>query len=268
MRRLAFATCLAVIMLVSSGAAQAQSQAAEPSAYRPTIERALQEFDLGHFEEARREFTKAHELFPNARTLRGLGFSEFELRNYVDCVSRLEGALASEVRPLNDAQRHETRALLARARDYVGEIKLELSPANTQVLLDGMPLPMEALHPLLLNVGMHELEFRAEGRVHERRSLNIAGGEVETVVVRLVALVPGPDSSASRGTEVPAHQGDQHVESKPIYKRWWLWTLVGVVVAGAAAGTVLALQSKETEYKSAPSEYTPTGVALRPLWQH
>jgi hypothetical protein len=31
----------------------------------------------------------------------------------------------------------------------------------------------------------------------------------------------------------------------PIYKKWWFWTIVGAVVAGAAAGTVVALQPGE-----------------------
>ena len=32
---------------------------------------------------------------------------------------------------------------------------------------------------------------------------------------------------------------------KPIYKKWWFWTIVGAVVAGAAAGTAVALQPGE-----------------------
>ncbi|MCA9665446.1 MAG: hypothetical protein KC503_07655 [Myxococcales bacterium] len=31
----------------------------------------------------------------------------------------------------------------------------------------------------------------------------------------------------------------------PIYKRWWFWTAIGVVVAGATVGTVLALQPED-----------------------
>jgi tetratricopeptide (TPR) repeat protein len=33
----------------------------------------------------------------------------------------------------------------------------------------------------------------------------------------------------------------------PFYKRWWFWTAVGVVAAGATVGTVLALQPEDQQ---------------------
>src|SRR5688572_7254192 len=51
--------------------------------YKRAVEEALKEYGLGHFEEARSLFRRAHGIYPNARTLRGLGMVEFELRHYV-----------------------------------------------------------------------------------------------------------------------------------------------------------------------------------------
>jgi len=31
----------------------------------------------------------------------------------------------------------------------------------------------------------------------------------------------------------------------PIYKAWWLWTIVGVVVVGVAVGTTVALVTSQ-----------------------
>jgi hypothetical protein len=42
------------------------------------------EFEAGHLEDSRALFTRAHSTQPNARTLRGLGIAEFELRKYVE----------------------------------------------------------------------------------------------------------------------------------------------------------------------------------------
>ncbi|MCB9558072.1 MAG: hypothetical protein H6707_18300 [Deltaproteobacteria bacterium] len=44
---------------------------------------------------------------------------------------------------------------------------------------------------------------------------------------------------------------------RPIYKRWWFWTAIGVVVAGGATATALALGA---ERKSAPSGSLDPGV--------
>ncbi|GAC1421259.1 MAG: hypothetical protein NVSMB57_14880 [Actinomycetota bacterium] len=38
----------------------------------------------------------------------------------------------------------------------------------------------------------------------------------------------------------------------PMYKRWWLWTVVGVVAAGAATGLALGLTSQRTESSLMP----------------
>jgi hypothetical protein len=37
------------------------------------------------------------------------------------------------------------------------------------------------------------------------------------------------------------------LKQPPVYKRWWFWTAVGVAVAGAAAGTAIALQPDEPQ---------------------
>ena len=48
--------------------------------------------------------------------------------------------------------------------------------------------------------------------------------------------------------------------SRPFYKRWWFWTAVGVAVAGATVGTVIALQPEDMHPADTNRTYTvPTG---------
>ncbi|HKO94285.1 MAG TPA: hypothetical protein VJU61_24195, partial [Polyangiaceae bacterium] len=95
---------LAWTVPTASGIARAQAnegdQATEPAGYREVVSEALQEFEAQNFEESRSLFHRAHVLFPNARTYRGLGFTEFELRHYPAAIEYLEAALSSSVRPL------------------------------------------------------------------------------------------------------------------------------------------------------------------------
>ncbi|MEY4512912.1 MAG: hypothetical protein RLZZ450_5034 [Pseudomonadota bacterium] len=53
----------------------------EVPGYRETIAEALIEYEAHNYLEARTLFERAHKLYPNARTLRGLAVVAFELRN-------------------------------------------------------------------------------------------------------------------------------------------------------------------------------------------
>ncbi|HEX6241775.1 MAG TPA: PEGA domain-containing protein [Polyangiales bacterium] len=235
------------------------------------MDTALQEVALGNYEEAREQFARAHALFPNARTLRGLGIAEFELRHYVVGAEYLTQSLASGVKPLEPNLRRETEELLARARTYIGELAIQVEPASAELLIDGVRRVAELGSPVPLDVGQHLLEFREEGHATERREVTLRGGQTVQLSVRLAPLTSR--AAAAAADQTPAAIGEQPVdaprsERTPVYKRWWLWTIVGVVVAGAVTGTVVALNAKQDkEYRAVETENTPTGANLQPLWR-
>lgn len=172
-----------------------------------------------NYAEARAEFSRANDLYSNARTLRGLGMVEFELRNYAGTIQHLEQSLASPVRALEGTMRADTEALLARAKSYVARVKVDVTPREAALVVDGAPYQGQAPFELTLAVGDHVLDFSANGRQPEKRRLSAVGGEEVTLVVVL--------------PEVPVAKQQ---EKKPLYKNPWLWTAVGVVVVGAAVG--------------------------------
>jgi hypothetical protein len=243
----------------------------EPAGYKAAISAGVAEYEQKNFAESREQFRRAHALFPNARTLRGLGITEFELRNYGDSVSFLEQALASDAKRLEGPLREETEAVLARAKGYVGEVHLDLEPSAATVIVDGITVEIDPHKSLVLDVGDHVLEFRSEGRLAERRAIKVKGGQVESLHVVLPELVTESVAApvAAPLAPAPSVRDSQHSERVPVYKRWWLWTTLGVVVAGAAVATALLLTA-ETTTKHAPvtTASTPDGVTLRPLWSY
>lgn len=54
------------------------------------------------------------------------------------------------------------------------------------------------------------------------------------------ATVPATATTATTLTTAPPAR-------QPVYKKWWLWTIVGVAAAGAATGLALGLTSQKTE---------------------
>lgn len=139
--------------------AQAAPDSVEaPTRYRKAVEAAVQEFEARNYAEARALFEQAHALYPNARTERGMGFAEFELRHYGPSVGHLEAALASSVRPLTAELRHETEELLARAKSFVAHVQVDAKPASATILIDGVTVEVPAGQALMLDVGDHMIE--------------------------------------------------------------------------------------------------------------
>ncbi|MCZ7679746.1 MAG: sigma 54-interacting transcriptional regulator [Sandaracinaceae bacterium] len=88
------------LLLVALALVPARARAQDGEAqYRALIEEAVVEFDAGRFPEARSLFLRAHDLAPNARTLRGVGMASFEMRDYVEAYRALSSSLDETVRP-------------------------------------------------------------------------------------------------------------------------------------------------------------------------
>jgi hypothetical protein len=235
---------LALLLCAAPGAradAPESAVATEPEGYRETVEEAVQEFGAHHYEESRSLFARAHALFPNARTHRGLGLTEFELRNYGECIKQFDAALKSTVKSLSDELRADTERMLARANNFVARVLVDAKPGSSTIVVDGVPMEVAPGQALLLQIGNHALEVRAAGYLPERRQLNIQGGEEKTLTI---ILSQSPQSALS---EAPRKDEPRADKPRVWYKSPWLWVGVGVVVAGAAAGTGYALANPKTE---------------------
>ena len=97
----------------------------------------------------------AHEINPNARTLRSIGMASFELRDYVSALRALSAALVETRKPLSLDQRTHAQGLLERSRMYVGIYTLKISPADARVLIDGRAPDSEPDGTVLLGFGSH-----------------------------------------------------------------------------------------------------------------
>ncbi|MDB4990048.1 MAG: hypothetical protein JWN04_5226 [Myxococcaceae bacterium] len=197
-----------------------------PAGYREVVDEALREYEAGNFKEAKSLFLRAHALFPDARTHRGIGKAEFELRNYPECIEQLEAALSSNVRPLEAEVRADTEKLLVRARGFVTTLIIDAKPAASEVLVDGIPAVIGPGKGLVVNAGTRLIEVRAKGYAPERRRMSAKGGKTE-----MVTLIFGTPLATPHSSEKTPHW----------YKRPWVWTAVGVAIAAAATGTAVAL---------------------------
>lgn len=252
----------AVALVILSLAAPAWAQTApapaaanpvEPPGYREAIDEAVAEYGAGRYPEARALFTRAHALQPSARTLRGLGMAEFELRGYVEAARLLQEALSSTVRPLDGELRTATEALLARARAFIGRFALSLTPPDLQLSVNGAPARVESDNTLALPVGDHALYAQAQGYLPISHTLRVNGGESLSLNITLqqeqaapVAAAPPaqppPQTVTPTSSTPPRDDGGDSVLSSP-----WFWTAAAVIVVGAGVGVGFVLLSEDAE---------------------
>ena len=178
-----------VIVALAASVHHAHAQAVAPDAYRQTIDDAVQEFADGHWEEARALFKRAHELQPNARTQRGMGMADFELRMYVQAIGELNAALVDTRKPLDDAMRSSVNALIDKAGKFVGRLRLQLEPADAKLRVDGKEMVADSDGSFLLDVGPHTIGASALNFKPSNLRVNIEGDTEQSVRLQLEPLI-------------------------------------------------------------------------------
>jgi len=173
------------------------------SAYHTAAHRAIAEFDAGHYLEARALFLRAHALRPSARTLRTLGMTSFELRTYPRALQELRAALDDKRRPLEQSQREQVAELIARTLTFVGRYRLELSPVDAEVVVDGV-VQGPGARALTLSLGSHQMQVRATGYQEQARALLVQGREDTTLRFQLSPVAASTRQTELAGLSLPA----------------------------------------------------------------
>jgi len=246
--RFGFSLSLGILCWCIALNALAQSEAAPPEpppGYDRVIDQAVSEFAAGHWEEARALFLEAHAMFPNARTLRGIGMSSYELRDYPESVRTLEEALTSSARPLTPEQRAQVTELRERAAAFVGRYEVPAAPASARLYLDGEHVTVEEGWPaspghVLLGIGEHQVAIRLDdGRSSTARV--VVRGHTETALdidlAPLTATTPAPPPPTTPADPPPI---DTTPPPPPSVRGPDLtpWIVMGVGVAVAIGGAI------------------------------
>jgi hypothetical protein len=236
-------------LILGSASAHAQSSraGAGDAAYHEAIGRALQEFNLGHWTEAKVFFREAHARRPSARTLRGIGLACYESRNYVEAIDFLGQALVSSVSPLTADMRSAATKLIEQSRQFVMRAEVELSPKNAELFVDGKPVRLAADGSTLLDPGEHELSVIAAGYDTSQRRVNTEGGssrqlhfvlKPKLVLAAQAATEVHPDHvnpSVPSPVPLPVPASNSDSDSESLLP----WLAIGASVAVAATGGVL-----------------------------
>ncbi len=233
LERWAISTVLLISIAGSSTPAHAEPGAPPPSTADLELAKAHYKtgelnYDRGKFNDAAKEFEEAYRLSSRPELLYNMGKS-------YDGAGDMRGALIAYRRFLQTVKTSSDRAFCERRVDelnvLIAHIEIKASVPGAVVTLDGERLGAAPLpNPLIeINPGTHTLEIAAEGYSTFRQTLELRRAQVEKIDAQLVSLVK------------IIHVPEKRV---PVYKRWYLWTAVGLVVAaGAVTGGVLGARA-------------------------
>lgn len=186
---------IGALVIVSSATAHASES------YSGLVEQAIAAQSGGDFERAHGLFARAHELSPNARTLRGMGVTSFQLGRYRRALEELDGALAHGSRPLDAELRESVVALRARAAAAIASLKLVFQPGDAELellLVDNQAEPLSPSRTLQLDPGLHVLRVTAKGYEGHQETVMLAPGKETELRVSLVRSEAQPTLPAQR----------------------------------------------------------------------
>jgi tetratricopeptide (TPR) repeat protein len=192
--------------------------------------------DRGDYPGALQKYREAKNLYPSFKidfnigiTLDAMGRS-IEAAELLDrflrrAASAADPAIVSAARRRLEGLRHRLASLSVRCALRGATVAVNRAPVG-QTPLDG---------PIFVQPGAHRLEVRADGHEPFDSTFTLERGTDREIVVALRALALAPLQPLP-----PARP-----PATPIYKRWWFWTVIGVVVAGGVTGAVVATQRGE-----------------------
>lgn len=204
----------------------------------------------GDFRAALVEFEEAYRLAPAWQVLFNLGVVREKLGEPVAALEAFEAYLDQGGARVPRDKAKVVDQELATLRREVGELVVKVEGAPAVVEVDGIA---RAKTPLYVLPGRHAVvarrdgqEARAEVELHKGDRLVVALVVPAPPVVveeppKPVVLTPAPKPEP---VVVPAVEAAPPVQ--PWYQRWYVWTAVGVVVAGTV--TAVAVAAKKPGY--------------------
>jgi hypothetical protein len=225
-RALLVLACAGALWLGMAASLKAQAPA-DLTEYDEVLKQAVEAHREQRWQEAHALFEKAHALYPNARTLRGLGISAFEAGQHALALRDLEAALLHEERPLSPELRGSVEALVAHLRGLVGAYVFRLEPEGAELRIDDAEPIISPRGEVLLDPGRHRAVVSLAGHVTQTIELDAHGGDRSEI---RVLLVPTPVIAPVTAEPSPERALPPPPLEAPV--DGWSWQRSSAVVSG------------------------------------
>jgi len=232
---LAFSVVAICSMAPVSVSAQTVEESATDRQARDHFEQGVALFQEEAFDAALSEFRSSYELRPNPGVLYNIGVVERALHRYADAIVTLRRYLSeTEDEPATQERRAAVQSIVEDMEALLGSVVIATQPEGADLFIDGELRGQTPLDSALrLEAGEHQLELRLDGYRTRVENLEVRSQTVLRRQIELEALPP-----------------------PPIYRRWWFWTAIGVVIAGATVAAVVPFTVRPDEATFGPIQVT------------
>lgn len=245
---------LTITMLVFTGPTPASAQGHRERA-RILFREGNKLFSERRFKDALEKFQQARRLYPKSRRIDlHVAYTLMELGWFARAAENFHGFLIKEGSSESDVVK-QVRARLALLRKKVGSVELVCAVRRAAVWADGQvigrtPLP----HPVYRRSGTYRLKVESTGYHPLPLSLTFSPGFHYRVEAHLVPMKQETNAAPAHRfppASVPGYPpAPPRRPPTPLYKKWWLWTIVGAVVVG---GTIAIAASQAGGGESMPA---------------
>lgn len=175
-------------------------------------------FEVEKYEEALTSYQAAWKLAKSYELAAIMGQAEMRLGKYRDAAEHFAYSLEHFAADGDAELKKNTETSLVEVKKELATVRLKTTTPDVTITVDGAPLPAASLgKDLFLAQGSHVFEASAPGHRSTRRTMEVKGGEDESIFMN---LTPGEDPGTKR-SPIPAY------------------VLAGVGVAGIAVGAAL-----------------------------
>jgi hypothetical protein len=260
-----FRLLLWAVALLLLGPALAHAQ--EVDLARRHFDRGVVLYRQGQYDAALTEFERSQLLRPSPGLHYNVGQAQRALRRYGQAHASFQRYLADNPE-LPPQRRAVVRQILDELRPHLAWVQLRELPPGAIVRVDGRRVDARADVPLAVDAGSHVIEISASGRPTRTEEVLAAPGQSLTVAASVRTRpevvvpvlprveppapepVPPPSGPPSVGPGTPplvvTVPGTPPQTSPPFYRRWWFWTIVGVVAVGVAVGAAAGSSASHT----------------------
>jgi hypothetical protein len=189
-------------------------------------------------------FARAFSVSPSPRAAAQLGLAEQALGRWAEAERHLRVALDGVGDPWIERHRVDLEESIRYIAEHVGALEVG-GTAGAELRVDGQVVGVLPLSgSLRLTEGKRIIEARLAGHVAQTHEITIQPEAV--AVVRVDLLVVPPPLVAKPVMLAPPPTVVATPRRSPLYRRWWLWSAVGVAVAAIAVGVGVGLAERES----------------------